>query len=100
MNMTEMMAVVEAIRASFPHLKMELARDYKQVDLRMHIPRQLGLAFDVIVNLRGNELQLADDWHVAQALFALRKEEYAGASERTTRTPISRSHSQKISSAY
>ena len=46
--MTEMMAVVEAIRASFPHLKMELARDYKQVDLRMHIPRQLGLAFDVI----------------------------------------------------
>jgi hypothetical protein len=57
-SMTEIMAVFEAIRASFPHLKMELKRNDKQVDLRMHIPRQRGLAFDVNVNLRGGQLHL------------------------------------------
>jgi hypothetical protein len=57
-SMTEIIAVFQAIRASFPHLKMELKRNDKQVDLRMHIPRQRGLAFDVNVNLRGGQLHL------------------------------------------
>jgi hypothetical protein len=57
-NITEMMAVFEAIRAAFPHLKMDLERDKKQVEVRMNIPCQRGLVFDLKVNLRGDELQL------------------------------------------
>jgi len=58
-NMTEMIAVFEAIRASFPHLKMRLERDHPHVDLSMDIPRQRGLAFDVSLNLQGDKLHLS-----------------------------------------
>jgi hypothetical protein len=57
-NMTEMTEVFEAIRASFPHLNMELKCNDKQVEMRMHIPRQRRLAFDVDVNLRSDQLHL------------------------------------------
>ena len=57
-NMPEMTEVLEAIRASFPHLNMELKHNDKQVEMRMHIPRQRRLAFDVNVNLRGDQLHL------------------------------------------
>jgi hypothetical protein len=54
-----MIRLFEQIRQAFPHLSMRLDQEHAHVDLDMDIPRQPGLAFDVNVNLQGDELHLS-----------------------------------------
>lgn len=54
----EVVAPFERIQAEFPHLGMKLDYDDPNVDVSLTIPRQQGLAFDVAVNLQGDELHL------------------------------------------
>ena len=54
-----MIRLFEGIRDAFPWLSMRLDREPAQVDLSMDIPRQPGLAFDVNLNLQGDELHLS-----------------------------------------
>jgi hypothetical protein len=49
----------EEIRDAFPRLSMRLDQEPAQVDLNMEIPQQPGLAFDVNLNLQGDELHLS-----------------------------------------
>jgi hypothetical protein len=52
-------ALFEEIRARFPMLAMNLELDAPNVDLNMDVPEQAGLAFDVNLNLQGDELHLS-----------------------------------------
>ena len=54
-----MIALLEEIRASFPTLRMELQLDHPYLDLNMDARKQPGLAFDVNLNLQGDELHLS-----------------------------------------
>ena len=54
----EMVKLLGEIRASFPHLRMDLQLQHPHVDLNMDIPSQPGLPFDVNLNLQGDELHL------------------------------------------
>lgn len=54
-----MIRLFEHIRDSFPRLSMRLDEDPPEVDLAMHIPQQPGLAFDMNLNLQGDELHLS-----------------------------------------
>ncbi len=51
-------ALFESVERAFPALRMTLGRDGPQLDLWLEIPRQDGLAFDVSLNLQGDELHL------------------------------------------
>jgi hypothetical protein len=54
------LAVFERVRESFPALTMVLDREPEHVDLRLHIPSQPGLVFDLDLNLQNrDELHLA-----------------------------------------
>jgi len=48
----------EEIRATFPGLKMELQLEPQNVDLSLDVRKQPGLAFDLNLNLQGDELHL------------------------------------------
>jgi hypothetical protein len=48
----------EDIRASFPHLQMELQLEHPHVDLNMEISRQPRMLFQMNLNLQGDELHL------------------------------------------
>lgn len=50
---------LEQIRAAFPSLRIEIARDHQHVEALADIPRQAGLDFDVGINL-----QNADELHL------------------------------------
>jgi|KBSSwiStaDraftv2_1062776.scaffolds.fasta_scaffold1485664_1 hypothetical protein len=52
-------ALFDALRASFPQLRMDLQLEHAQLDLNMDIPEQPGLGFDVNLNLQGDELHLS-----------------------------------------
>jgi hypothetical protein len=54
-----MIRLFEEIRDAFPALSMRLDCEPAQVDLNMDIPQQPGLAFDVNLNLQGDELHLS-----------------------------------------
>jgi hypothetical protein len=54
-----MIRLFEEIRDAFPHLSMQLDLEPAQVDLDMDIPQQQGLAFNVNLNLQGDELHLS-----------------------------------------
>ena len=54
-----MIRLFEEIRDAFPALSMHLDPEPAQVDLNMNIPQQPGLAFDVNLNLQGDELHLS-----------------------------------------
>jgi hypothetical protein len=56
---TEIVALFESFRASFPALTMHLHHEHPHVDLLMEVPRQSGLAFDMTLNLQGDELHLS-----------------------------------------
>ena len=51
-------AQFKSIQAAFPHLTMTLDTEPGNVDVALEIPNQSGLAFDVFVNLQGDELHL------------------------------------------
>lgn len=51
-------ALFEDVRAGFPKLMMALELDAPNVDLNMDVQKQPGLAFDVNLNLQGDELHL------------------------------------------
>ena len=55
----KIVALFEEIRALFPTLRMELQLDHPQLDLNMEARKQPGLAFDVNLNLQGDELHLS-----------------------------------------
>jgi hypothetical protein len=54
-----MVGLFEGIRDAFPRLSMTLELDPPNVDLNMDIPQQPGLAFDMNLNLQGDELHLS-----------------------------------------
>ena len=54
-----MIRLFEEIRDAFPQLSMRLDQASRDVDLNMDVPRQPGLAFDVNLNLQGDELHLS-----------------------------------------
>ena len=54
-----MIRLFEEIRDAFPRLSMRLDHDPPNVDLNMDIPQQPGLAFEVNLNLQGDELHLS-----------------------------------------
>jgi hypothetical protein len=54
-----MIRLFEEIRDAFPRLHMRLDNDPENVDLEMLIPQQPGLAFDISLNLQGDELHLS-----------------------------------------
>lgn len=56
---TSMIALFEDVRARFPMLAMTLEREDPNVDLKMDVRQQPGLAFDVNLNLQGDELHLS-----------------------------------------
>lgn len=43
---------------AFPHLAMHLTRNHPHVDVSMEIPKQPGNAFDLNINLQGDELHM------------------------------------------
>ena len=47
------------IQRRFPHLGMKFQFNHPEVDLNLDIPKQVGLEFDVNVNLQGDELHLS-----------------------------------------
>ena len=51
-------ALFRSIQESFPKLSITLNTDPGNVDVSLDIPAQPGLAFDVSVNLQGDELHL------------------------------------------
>jgi hypothetical protein len=54
-----MIRLFEDIRDAFPRLRMRLDDNPENVDLEMVIPQQLGLAFEINLNLQGDELHLS-----------------------------------------
>jgi hypothetical protein len=54
----KMIELFNKIRESFSHLDMKLDANHPQVDLNMDIPKQDGLAFEININLQGDELHL------------------------------------------
>ena len=53
------LASLKSIQAGFPHLEMSLDDDDPNVDINMDIPAQLGLEFDINLNLQNiDELHL------------------------------------------
>ena len=52
------LSLFDGIRQSFPALTMHLHLEHPQVDLLMEVRKQAGLAFDVTLNLQGDELHL------------------------------------------
>ena len=54
-----MIQLLETIRSTFPHLEMRLECNHPDVDLKLDIPRQHGMKFDVNVNLQDDELHLS-----------------------------------------
>ena len=48
----------EDIRSAFPSLSMRLDQNPPNVDINVDIPQQTGLAFDMSLNLQGDELHL------------------------------------------
>lgn len=55
----QVIALLEGIRDAFPALRMDLRRDHPHLDLNVDVPAQPGLAFDVNLNLQGDELHLS-----------------------------------------
>jgi hypothetical protein len=55
----QIIALFEGIRAEFPTLQTQLQPEHAHVDLNMDIRKQPGLAFDVNLNLQGDELHLS-----------------------------------------
>lgn len=53
------LALFHELRTAFPTLRMNLELEHPQLDLNMDIPQQAGLAFDVNLNLQGDELHLS-----------------------------------------
>ena len=54
-----MIRLFEEIRDAFPRLSMRLDENPPNVDLNVDIPQQPGLAFDMNLNLQGDELHLS-----------------------------------------
>lgn len=54
-----MIRLFEEIRDAFPQLSMQLDQNPQNVDLELDIPQQPGLAFDMNLNLQGDELHLS-----------------------------------------
>jgi hypothetical protein len=54
-----MIRLFEEIREAFPQLSMRLDQDPPNVDSNMDIPQQPRFAFDVNLNLQGDELHLS-----------------------------------------
>ena len=54
-----MIRLFEDIRDAFPRLRMRLDDNPDNVDLEMVIPQQPGLAFEINLNLQGDELHLS-----------------------------------------
>jgi hypothetical protein len=52
-------ALFDDVRAAFPDLAMHVHLEHPELDVRMDIPQQPGLAFTVNLNLQGDELHLA-----------------------------------------
>jgi hypothetical protein len=57
-NIQDMATLLESIQHAFPQLAMDLNRNHPQPDLSMDIPQQPGNAFDLHINLQGDELHL------------------------------------------
>jgi len=52
-------ALVDDLRAAFPHLDIKVQQDHPQVDLNIDIPRLGGIPFDINLNLQEDELHLS-----------------------------------------